>query len=209
MAKSFEKIISKLPNTPGVYKFLNEKKEPIYIGKAKGLKKRVSSYFRESAKHGIRTSKMLEHVDEIDSIETNSEIEALILEDNLVKELQPKYNVLLRDDKNFQYIKITTNDDYPEIYTVRRITKDGAKYFGPKTSGSDVKRILETVKRVFMLCSVKNIKLDIKGTPLKGAKVAVKIGGTPAKRPCLDFHIKRCVGPCAGMVTPDEYRQPI
>jgi len=207
MVKRFEKILAKIPNTPGVYKFLNDKKEPIYIGKAKGLKTRVTSYFRESAKHGIRTSKMLEHVDEISWIETNSEIEALILEDNLVKELQPKYNVLLRDDKNFQYIKITINDDYPEIYTVRRIAKDGAKYFGPKTSGSDVKRILETVKRVFMLCSVKNIKLDPKGTPLKGAKVAVKIGGTPAKRPCLDFHIKRCVGPCAGMVTPDEYRQ--
>jgi len=207
MGKSLEKIISKIPNTPGVYKFLNDKKEPIYIGKAKNLKKRVSSYFRKSAKHGIRTSKMLEHVDDINWIETNSEIEALILEDNLVKESQPKYNVLLRDDKNFQYIKVTINDDYPEIYTVRRITKDGAKYFGPKTSGSDVKRLLETVKRVFMLCSVKNINLDPKGTPLKCAKVAVKVGGTPATRPCLDYHIKRCAGPCAGMVTPDEYRQ--
>jgi excinuclease ABC subunit C len=207
MEKSFEKIIAKIPSSSGVYKFLDDTKEAIYIGKAKNLKKRVSSYFRESAKHGIRTKKMLEHAEDISWIETNSEIEALILEDNLIKEIQPKYNVLLRDDKNFQYIKVTVNDDYPEVYTVRRIAKDGAKYFGPKTSGSDVNRLLETVKRVFRLCSVRNIKLDPKGTPLKDAKVAVKIGLSPAKRPCLDYHIKRCIGPCAGMVTPEEYRE--
>ena len=205
--KDFEKIIEKLPDSPGVYKFLNEKKEPLYIGKAKNLKKRVSSYFHKSDTRGIRIEKMLEHAEDINWIETNNEIEALILEDNLIKESQPKYNVLLRDDKNYQYIKVSVNEDYPEITTVRRIMKDGAKYFGPKTSGSDVKRIMETIKRVFRLCSVKNINLDPKGTPLKGAKVAVKIGGVAAKRPCLDYHIKRCVGPCAGMVTPEEYKE--
>ena len=205
--KTFAKIIAKIPTKPGVYQFLNDKKEPLYIGKAKNLKKRVQTYFRPSAKHGILISKMLENVANINWIETNSEVEALILEDNLVKELQPKYNIKLRDDKNFQYIKVTVDHDYPEIYTVRRITKDNAKYFGPKTSGSDVKRLMDTVKRVFRLCSVRNIKLDSKGKPLKGAKVAVKIGTTPAKRPCLDYHIKRCAGPCAGMVTPEEYRK--
>ncbi len=205
--KSFSKIIAKIPNTPGVYQFLNDKKELLYIGKAKNLKKRVQTYFRPSAKHGILISKMLEQVEDVQWIETNSEVEALILEDNLVKELQPKYNIKLRDDKNFQYIKVTVDDDYPEVYTVRRIMKDGAKYFGPKTSGSDVKRLLDTVKKVFKLCSVRNIKLDAKGKPLKGAKVAVKIGTTSAKRPCLDYHIKRCAGPCAGMVTPEEYRK--
>ncbi|MBU1018191.1 excinuclease ABC subunit UvrC [Patescibacteria group bacterium] len=211
--KNFKKILTKIPNKPGVYQFLNDEKEPLYIGKAKNLRKRVQTYFRQSAKHSPRTAKMLEYVEDIKWIETNSEVEALILEDNLVKELQPKYNVLLRDDKNFQYIKVTVEQDYPEIYTVRRITKDhakgrtgGAKYFGPKTSGSDVKRLVDTVKRVFRLCSVRNINLDPKGKPLKGAKVAVKIGTTSAKRPCLDYHIKRCVGPCAGMVTPEEYR---
>lgn len=204
--KSFSKIITKIPNKPGVYQFLNDEKEPLYIGKAKNLKKRVQTYFRPSAKHSPRITKMLEHVEDVAWIETNSEVEALILEDNLVKENQPKYNILLRDDKNFQYIKVTVDQDYPEVYTVRRIVKDGAKYFGPKTSGSDVKRLVDTVKRVFRLCSVRNINLDPKGTPLKGAKVAVKIGTTSAKRPCLDYHIKRCVGPCAGMVTPEEYR---
>jgi len=204
--KSFTKILTKLPNKPGVYQFLDGEKNPLYIGKAKNLRKRVQTYFRKSAKHSPRIAKMLEQVEDIKWIETNSEVEALILEDNLVKEKQPKYNVLLRDDKNFQYIKVTVDQDYPEVYTVRRISKDGAKYFGPKTSGSDVKRLVDTVKRVFRLCSVKNISLDPKGQPLKGAKVAVKIGNSPAKRPCLDYHIKRCVGPCAGMVTPQEYR---
>lgn len=207
--KSFDKIIVKVPSSPGVYQFLNDEKEPLYIGKAKNLKKRVQTYFRKSAKHSPRIQKMLEKVDEVKWIETNSEIEALILEDNLVKELQPKYNVLLRDDKNFQYIKVTVDQDFPEIYTVRRIAKDGARYFGPKTSGSDVKKLLESAKRIFKLCSVRNIKLDPKGVPLQGAKVAVKVGGTAAKRPCLDYHIKRCVGPCAGMVTPEEYRERI
>lgn len=206
MKKSFEKIIAKIPGSPGVYKYLDDQKDPLYIGKAKNLKKRVQSYFRKSAKHSLRISKMIEQVNDIKFIETNNEVEALILEDNLVKELQPKYNILLRDDKNFQYIKVTVDSDYPEVYTVRRITKDGARYFGPKTSGSDVKRLLETVKRVFKLCSVKNISVDHKGTPLKEAKVAVKIGASAAKRPCLDYHIKRCVGPCAGIVTPEEYR---
>ena len=217
MKKSLTKIITKIPSSPGVYKFLNEDKEPIYIGKAKNLKKRVQTYFRKSAKrrsdsprtslHSPRIEKMLENVADLNWTETNSEIEALILEDNLIKEFQPKYNILLRDDKNFQYIKVTVNQDFPEVYTVRRILKDGAKYFGPKTSGSDVKKLIETVKRVFKLCSVRNINLDPKGTPLKGAKVAVKIGNTAAKRPCLDYHIKRCAGPCAGMITPEDYRK--
>jgi len=207
MSKNTDKIIAKAPNSPGVYKFLNDKKDPLYIGKAKNLKKRVQTYFRKSAKHSPRISKMLEKVDQIEWVETNNEIEALILEDNLIKELQPKFNVLLRDDKTFQYIKVTVDEDYPQVYTVRRITKDGAKYFGPKTSGSDVHKLMESVKRIFRLCSVRNIKLDPKGNLLKNAKVAVKIGVTAAKRPCLDYHIKRCVGPCAGMVTPEEYHR--
>lgn len=207
MKKSLTKIIVKIPNSPGVYKFLNEDKEPIYIGKAKNLKKRVQTYFRKSAKHSPRIEKMLENTVDLSWTETNSEIEALILEDNLIKESQPKYNILLRDDKNFQYIKVTVNQDFPEVYSVRRIQKDGARYFGPKTNGSDAKKLIESVKRIFRLCSVRNINLDPKGTPLKGAKVAVKIGLTAAKRPCLDYHIKRCTGPCAGMITPEDYRK--
>lgn len=207
--KNFSDIVAKLPAGPGVYQFFNQEKELLYIGKAKDLKKRASSYFRKSAKHSPRIQKMLESANDLKWIETNSEMEALILEDNLVKELQPKYNVLLRDDKTFQYIKVTLQDDYPEIYTVRQILKDNAKYFGPKTSGSDVRRLMESVKRIFKLCSAKNISVDHSGHPLEGAKVAVRVGGSAAKRPCLDYHIKRCTGPCAGMVTPEEYSRQI
>ncbi|MFH1012826.1 MAG: excinuclease ABC subunit UvrC, partial [Candidatus Peregrinibacteria bacterium] len=210
MHPQLKKIIAKAPTTSGVYKFLSEKHESLYIGKAKNLKKRLQSYSRPSAKHTPKIEKMLEHAVEVEWIKTNNEVESLILEDNLVKELQPKYNVMLRDDKNFQYIKVSVGEDYPQITTVRRITeRDGAKYFGPKTSGGDVQRLMESVKKIFRLCSVKNIKLDPKGKPLEGAKVAVKIGLSPAKRPCLDFHIKRCTGPCAGMVTPEEYKKQI
>ncbi len=209
MSKTLKSIIAKAPGTPGVYKFLSEKGEIIYVGKAKNLKKRLSQYMQKGKKHSPKIDKMLEKSTSVEWIEVASEVEALILEDNLIKELNPRYNVLLKDDKTFQYIKVTIQEDYPEVTTVRKIEKDGAKYFGPKTSGTDVKRLLESAKKIFRLCSVKNISLDLKGKPLDGAKVAVKHGKMPAKRPCLDFHIKRCTGPCAGMVTPEEYRKQI
>src|SRR5690606_24746316 len=157
--KTLNKIISKAPASPGVYQFLNEEETPIYVGKAKDLKKRLQSYLRPSAKHGIKTRKMLEGVHRVEWTETNSDLEALILEDNLIKALHPKYNVLLKDDKTFQYIKVSVQDDYPQITTVRKIIKDGARYFGPKTSGADVQRILESAKRIFKLCSSRNITM--------------------------------------------------
>ncbi len=209
MKKELSKLIAKAPQGPGVYKFLDKEKKIIYVGKAKSLRKRLQSYVRPSAQHGVKTEKMLETAEGVEWTETNSEVEALILEDNLVKNLQPKYNILLKDDKNFQYIKVTVQKDYPEVLSVRRIEKDGARYFGPKTNGTDAQWLLESVKRIFKLCSVRNITLDPKGTSLPGAKVAVRVGGVAAKRPCLDYHIKRCVGPCAGLVTPEEYHEQI
>jgi len=209
MNNKLPKLVAKAPSTPGIYKWLDEKGNVLYIGKAKNLKKRLQSYIRPSAKHGIKNKTMLEAADTVEWVETNSEVEALILEDNLIKELQPKYNILFKDDKTFQYIKVTLEKDYPEVITVRKVVKDGSKYFGPKTNASDVSRIMESVQRIFKLCSQKNISLDSKGTPLKGAKVAVKVGGVVAKRPCLDYHIKRCSGPCVGMVTPKEYGEQI
>lgn len=205
MNPKLPKLVAKSPLGPGVYKYLDEKGTVIYVGKAKSLRKRLQSYVRPSAKHAVKTKSMLEAAETVEWMETNSELEALILEDNLIKELQPKYNVLFKDDKTFQYIKVTVQNDYPEVITVRRIEKDGAKYFGPKTSGLDVQRIMESVKRIFRLCSQRHITLDPKGTPVPGAKVAVKVGGVTNKRPCLDYHIKRCSGPCIGMVTPEEY----
>ena len=209
MNPKLPKLVAKSPLGPGVYKYLDEKGTVLYAGKAKSLRKRLQSYVRPSAKHAVKTRSMLEAADTVEWVETNSELEALILEDNLIKELQPKYNVLFKDDKTFQYIKVTVQKDYPEVITVRRIEKDGAKYFGPKTSGLDVQKIMESVKRIFKLCSYRNITLDPKGTPLPGAKVAVKVSGVTSKRPCLDYHIKRCTGPCIGMVTPEEYGEQI
>jgi len=209
MKKDLSKIIAKSPDTPGVYKFLDEEGKVIYVGKAKSLRKRLQSYFRKSSKHGVKTKKMIEQIADVEWIETNSEVEALILEDNLIKTIQPKYNILLKDDKTFQYIKVTVKNDYPEVFSVRKIEKDGAKYFGPKTNGSDVKRIVESAKRIFKLCSVKNITIDPKGEVLAGGKVAVKVGGTIAKRPCLDYYIKRCTGPCGGIITPEDYKKQI
>lgn len=209
MTFDLHKIIATAPSSPGVYKFLDEFGELIYVGKAKDLRKRLQSYIRNSAQHGIKNQKMLEAAHSVEWIETNSDIEALILEDNFIKENQPKYNVLLKDSKTFQYIKVTIQKQYPELLTVRRIEKDGAKYFGPKTSGMDVIHLIESAKRIFKLCSTKDITIDPNGTPLEGSKVAVKVGGSAAKRPCLDYHIKRCVGPCAGMVTPEEYGEQI
>jgi len=205
MNPKLSKLVAKSPTGPGVYKFLDEKGTVLYVGKAKSLRKRLQSYVRPSAKHAVKTESMLEAAESVEWALTNSELEALILEDNLIKELQPKYNILFKDDKTFQYIKITVQKDYPEVLTVRRIEKDGAKYFGPKTSGLDVQRIMESVQRIFKLCSQRNITLDPKGTPMHGSKVAVKVGGVSSKRPCLDYHIKRCSGPCVGMVTPGEY----
>ncbi len=209
MKKILNDIIAKAPSTPGVYKYLSQEGDLLYVGKAKNLKKRLQSYIRPSAKLGVKNQKMIEAAHSVEWVETNSEVEALILEDNLIKENTPKYNVLLKDSKTFQYIKVTLQKDYPELLTVRKIIKDGAKYFGPKTNGSDVIRIIESAKKIFKLCSQKNISLAKEGTPLKGAKVAVKVGGQLAKRPCLDYHIRRCSGPCAGVVTPEEYGEQI
>src|SRR3989338_25623 len=139
--------VAKMPLKPGIYQFKNKSGEIMYIGKAKELRKRVQSYFSKTSQLSPRTQKMLESSVEIDWIETNSELEALILEDNLVKEHQPKYNILLRDDKNYQYIRITVQEDFPRIDTVRRIENDGAKYFGPKTSGLDVKNTIDFIKK--------------------------------------------------------------
>lgn len=209
MDKKLSKIIIKAPQKPGVYKFLDEDKNIIYVGKAKSIRKRLQSYIRPSAKNGVKTEKMLESAESVEWIETDTELEALILEDNLIKENLPKYNILLKDSKTFQYIKVTIKKEYPEVLTVRKIEKDGAKYIGPKTNSTDVRHLMESVKKIFKLCSTKNISVDKKGAPLKGAKIAVKIGNIPAKRPCLDYHIKRCSGPCAGVVTSEEYRNQI
>ena len=181
MNQSLKSIIAKAPHLPGIYKFFSGEGDLIYVGKAKDLRKRLQSYVRPSAKHGIKNQKMLEAAESVEWVETNSDMEALILEDNLIKENQPKYNVLLKDSKTFQYIKVTIQKEYPELLTVRRIERDGAKYFGPKTSGMDVQRIVESARRI-LNCVVKRISPLIQRVrSLKEQRSLSKSAGQPQK----------------------------
>ncbi|MFH1533581.1 MAG: excinuclease ABC subunit UvrC [Nitrospirota bacterium] len=196
--KKIKKILNDLPHTPGVYKMLNDKKEIIYIGKAKDLSKRVRQYFQKQD-HAIKTQKLLENVVDIKFTTVDSDLEAILLETTLIKKHQPKYNVLMKDGKNYVYIKIT-DEDFPRIQIVRKIEKDGAKYFGPKSAANKVTETFKVLKKIlpFRHCS-----LDIKS--LGGKKVEVT--RKTIKYPCLDYYIKKCVAPCIGKCTKSEYQQ--
>jgi excinuclease ABC subunit C len=195
--------LKSLPSLPGVYEMKNEGGETLYVGKAKNLKNRVKSYFLSSAKHSPRITKLLEKTHDLSWTETSSELEALVLESNLIKEKRPKFNILLRDDKNFLYIKITLQEDYPRIFSTRRIVRDGSMYFGPKTSSSAVQKTLELLQNIFLF---RTTPLEI--TELEEGKVSVKsLGNT--KYPCLNFHLKKCEAPCIGKISKAEYRQRI
>ncbi|MBU1992425.1 MAG: excinuclease ABC subunit UvrC [Patescibacteria group bacterium] len=190
------KKLKNIPKGPGIYKMLNSEGQVIYVGKAKNLDKRIKSYFQKKD-HGIRMEKMIANMDDIKWIETDSEIEALILETNLIKELRPKYNILMKDDKNFVYIKITTNEDFPRITTVRKVLKDGAKYFGPILASHKVDKMFKILRKVLPF---RNCSLDIEIQ--KGKAVVIK---KTIKYPCLDHYIKRCITPCTGLCTKEEY----
>ncbi|KKR06977.1 MAG: excinuclease ABC subunit C, excinuclease ABC subunit C [Candidatus Peregrinibacteria bacterium GW2011_GWC2_39_14] len=195
-------IIKTLPHEPGVYKMKNSSAKIIYIGKAKDLKNRVSSYFQEDPARELRIKKMISEIEEVEFIVVKSEIEALLLETNIIKELRPKYNIKMRDDKNFIYIRINTNEDYPKIALVRKKLNDKAIYFGPKTATFKVKNTFRTLKKILPF---RHCNLDIKYISGKGES-SVKIGNKTIKYPCLDYHIGRCQGPCIGKCTPEQYR---
>jgi excinuclease ABC subunit C len=201
-----EHILQNLPHKPGVYKMVNQKGEVLYVGKAKDLKHRVSSYFQKRDDKGMRTLKMVEQINDIEYIEVNSELEALILETNFIKELRPKYNVLMKDDKNYVYIKITVDEPYPRIYIVRKVSKGKARYFGPKTAAHKVIKTLKVLKKIFPFrhCQL-SIDYLMPGKEKEDHKV--KVTKANIKFPCLDYHIKRCIGPCIGKVSPEEYRK--
>jgi excinuclease ABC subunit C len=197
--KKIKKILSDLPHTPGVYKMLNDKKEIIYIGKAKDLSKRVRQYFQKNQKHSIKTLKLLENVIDLKFTTVDTDLEAILLETTLIKKHLPKYNVLMKDGKNYVYIKIT-DEDFPRIQIVRKVEKDGAKYFGPKSAANKVKTTFKVLKKIlpFRHCS-----LDIKS--LGGKKVEVT--RKTIKYPCLDFYIKKCIAPCAGKCSKADYQK--
>jgi len=199
-------IINKIPTSSGIYLMLNSENQPIYIGKAQNIRKRVKSYFQKSNKHSAWTKKMIEKIEKIDFIETNSELEALIMETNFIKEKRPKYNILMKDDKNYVYIKITINEDFPQIYLVRQRLKDQALYFGPKTSSHETKKTLKFLNSLFpyRTCNLE-IKLLDKQKSGNNDPSIVKTKGTSRKTPCLDYHIKRCLAPCINAVSYDHY----
>ncbi|MCX8131340.1 MAG: excinuclease ABC subunit UvrC [Clostridia bacterium] len=183
--------LKKLPDKPGVYIMKDQYGEIIYVGKAVVLKNRVRQYFQASINHTPKTRLMVSKIGEFEYIVTDSELEALILECNLIKKYRPRFNILLKDDKNFYpYIKITMNEQYPRVLMTRRIEKDGAKYFGPYASAFTVKNTLDLIKKIFPIKSCKKV------FPRDIGK----------ERPCLNYYIYQCLGPCQGDINRDEYR---
>lgn len=180
--------LDRVPAEPGVYIYKNSQGKIIYIGKARSLRQRVRSYFQEGRPLDAKTERLVSEAADIEYIVTDNEVEALILESTLVKKNQPRYNVHLKDDKSFPYLKLTAHEPYPRIFITRRIRKDGAQYFGPFLPASYARRTLKLVNRCFKL---RTCNLDIDGT---------------LPRPCLDYQMKRCLGPCvAGLCTKAEY----
>ena len=191
MLNELQDKLANLPAKPGVYQFKDRSGKIIYVGKAKSLRNRVRSYFQDSRPVDVKTGRLRERIRDVEVIVTDSEMEALILEMNLIKEYRPRYNVNLKDDKSYPYIRVT-NELFPRIFPTRKIVKDGSQYFGPYTDVSQMRALLKTVKRIFPIrsCNYRFTEEDI-------ARKKVKL--------CLDYYIKKCDGPCEGLVSAEEY----
>ena len=185
----FEYQIKMLPDKPGVYLMKNSLGEIIYVGKAKILKNRVKQYFQKSKNHSEKVLAMVKNISEFEYIVTDSEMEALILECNLIKKYRPRYNILLKDDKNYPFIKITMNEEFPRVFVVRNLVKDGAKYLGPYPDATAVYETIDLIKKVF---------------PIRTCKRTIKEGGELTKT-CLNYHIGLCKGPCEGLISRADY----
>jgi excinuclease ABC subunit C len=181
--------LAHLPGSPGVYLFKDEHGDIIYIGKAAVLADRVRSYFQKGTDHTPKTSLLVGHITDVETMVTRSELEALILESNLVKRHKPRFNIVLRDDKQYPYVRLPVKDDFPRLSIVRRVQKDGALYYGPYTPANALRETLKVIKHVFPLATC---TIDIDGT---------------ADRACIEFEIKRCMAPCTGNQSKEEYHQ--
>src|SRR4051812_44703011 len=180
--------IAALPDAPGVYMFRDRAGDVLYVGKAKSLRKRVQSYFRREAFHTRMTAELVDRIDSIEFFAVESETEALLLEQNMIKRHRPPFNIRLRDDKSYPYIAVTAGDEYPRVMFTRERHRRGVLYFGPYSSAKKVRETLDVLNRVF---------------PYRPCE-----GPTPGRRsgvPCLDYHIGRCAAPCVGLVTKEEY----
>lgn len=190
-----EEKLQNLPNQPGVYLYRNEKGKVIYVGKAKNLRSRVRSYFQDSRNLAPRTLLLVQQIRDLDTIIVDSEVEALILEANLIKEHRPRYNVFLKDDKSYPYIRIT-HEPFPQVFVTRRIVQDGSKYLGPYTDVKHLRHIVKTVRKIF---PIRSCKFFLNDEVIAAGKVKL----------CLDYHIHRCQGPCEGLVSQLEYNRMI
>lgn len=186
---------NKFTDSPGVYLMKDKAGAVIYVGKAKNLKKRLASYFNKQDKTP-KTSTLVERINQIDTIAVSNEIEAFILENELIKKYRPAFNVVMRDDKNYLYIRVTVNEEFPRILLARRVANDGAKYFGPYASSGYVYEVLKLIKRTFPLCSASSA---VTSEGLKKSK----------GRACLNYHLKICPGVCVGKISGEQYRRTI
>ncbi len=193
MGFNFEEELKKLPRKPGVYIMRDDKDVILYVGKAINLHNRVRSYFRENIGRGPAIDQMVSLIARFEYIVTDSELEALVLENNLIKENSPKYNTLLKDDKTYPYIKVTVGEEYPRILFSRTMKKDKSRYFGPYTSAAAVKDTIELLNKLYQLRTCNRV-------------LPRDIG---IERPCLNYHIKQCLAPCQGYVSKEEYRQQV
>lgn len=188
-----KKALQQLPDSPGVYLMKDEKGQIIYVGKAKVLKNRVKQYFQKSGNHTRKILQMIFHIASFEYIVTDTELEALILECNLIKKHSPRYNTMLKDDKTYPYIKVTVNEDYPKILLVREVYKDGAKYYGPYASGYHAKEVVQLLQKMYKIRNCNRV-------------LPRDIG---KQRPCLNYHIKQCDAPCMGYVDSESYQDRI
>ncbi len=195
MTDAFENKLSHLPARPGVYKHLGAEGKVLYVGKAKSLRSRVRSYFREGRRRSGRIQALVNKIADVEVIVTDTEAEALILENNLIKQLQPRYNVNLRDDKTYPYICIK-NERFPRVFPTRRVKKDGSKYFGPYTDVTNMKRVLGVIRSIFKL---RTCNLNLAPEPIAAGKYDV----------CLEYHIQKCAGPCEGLQSEEAYNETI
>jgi len=192
MNNHLENKLKNLPSEPGVYQFINDKGKVIYVGKARNLRSRVRSYFHTGFINA-KTEVLVNKITDFELVVTDSEVEALVLENNLIKELKPRYNVNLKDDKSFPFIKVT-NEPYPKVFSTRRVIKDGSRYFGPYTSVKSMKSALRMINQIFR---IRSCNYDINDESISKKKFKV----------CLDYHIKKCDGPCEGLISEKVYNE--
>ena len=183
-SENIREALAVLPDKPGVYLMHDKDGKVIYVGKAVVLKNRVRSYFRNLASHTPKVCAMVAKIADIETIVTSSEVEALILECNLIKKYRPRYNIMLKDDKSYPYLKVTLNEEFPRLYVTRRQMRDGAKYYGPYADAGAMHATVKLLRSMFPLRTCRTMN---------------------AERPCLNYHIKRCMAPCAGLVSKEEY----